>query len=1084
MTFARDWICRGGARDGLLIVASSRGAADDLLRGGLAPGTGAFGVHRVTPSQLVADLATAGLAAGELAPVTGLGARALAARAVADALAGDKLSYFTPVAQYPGFALALTATLRELREFQVKAPELERAGAPTTDLARLKGAYDEALQQYRLVDEPMLWELATEAAREQQHPFVGLPLLLLDLSPRNELQAALLSELVLRSARALATLVAGDETARLLSMRVFGAEVHDLDPEPDAKREASRLERLQRWVFLDPDPGESGQPGDRGPAPVAEADNSVVFVSAPGEGRECVEIARRMQTLAVEGIPFDRMAVLVRDPNAYLALLEEALAHACIPAFFTRGTVRPHPSGRAFLALLGCRAEGLSATRFAEYLSLGQVPMVDDAGAPPVVEVPWVKPEGAQLVFKSAVVQQPVPAPDDGQGPVVEGTLRVPRRWERLLVDAAVVGGRERWKTRLAGLQAELQLQVRVLEDEDPGHRRQLQCRLAGLGNLERFALPVIALLDELPERARWGAWLEQLRELAVRTLRSPAKVLGVLAELDPMSEVGPVGLSEVRRVLEERLAFLRTEPQGKRYGKVLVASIEEAAGRSFDTVFLPGLAEGLFPRHAAEDPLLLDEHRAELETAMPDRQHRVECERLLLRIAVGAAERQVVVSYPTVDTLQGRARVPSFYALDVLRASEGRLPDLEVLRRHAAAGTDSLLGWPAPNDPLLAIDEAEFDVAYLEPLLMKPRDDIRGRARFLLQTNEHLERSLRVRWQRWHPKLSPADGIVDPDPATLQVLQTQRLVNRTYSPTALQSYAACPYRFLLYAIHRLRPRQEAVALQQMDPLTRGSLFHEVQYRLHVTLRKKGLLPVSMDNREQVAALADEVLAQEASRYEEELAPAIPRVWRDEIESIGTDLRGWIHDVAERRDPWVPTFFEFSFGLGQEPGRDPLSRREEAVVVNGYRLRGSIDLVEYNAARQVWRVTDHKTGRAPRERFLVTRHGEVLQPLLYALAAEHHLGGAVETGRLYYCTRRGEYQTREVSLNAENRAKAAQVLETIDGAIAMGLLPAAPREHACEWCDYRSVCGPYEQTRWRRKNKARLEPLITIRSVS
>ena len=45
-----------------------------------------------------------------------------------------------------------------------------------------------------------------------------------------------------------------------------------------------------------------------------------------------------------------------------------------VPAWFDRGTRRPHPAGRAFLALLACAAEGLSASRFAEYLSLGQLP--------------------------------------------------------------------------------------------------------------------------------------------------------------------------------------------------------------------------------------------------------------------------------------------------------------------------------------------------------------------------------------------------------------------------------------------------------------------------------------------------------------------------------------------------------------------------------------------------------------------------------------------------------------------------------------------------------------------------------------
>src|SRR6478752_3810429 len=44
-----------------------------------------------------------------------------------------------------------------------------------------------------------------------------------------------------------------------------------------------------------------------------------------------------------------------------------------VPVHFARGAVRPDPAGRAFCVLLRCAAEGLSAQRFAEYLSLGQV---------------------------------------------------------------------------------------------------------------------------------------------------------------------------------------------------------------------------------------------------------------------------------------------------------------------------------------------------------------------------------------------------------------------------------------------------------------------------------------------------------------------------------------------------------------------------------------------------------------------------------------------------------------------------------------------------------------------------------------
>src|SRR2546428_10800234 len=83
---------------------------------------------------------------------------------------------------------------------------------------------------------------------------------------------------------------------------------------------------------------------------------------------------------------------LLRAPEVYASLLEVALRRAGIPAWFARGTSRPDPSGRAFLALVDCALEGLSARRFAEYLSLGQVPPLDEAGAPPVDRAVWMAP--------------------------------------------------------------------------------------------------------------------------------------------------------------------------------------------------------------------------------------------------------------------------------------------------------------------------------------------------------------------------------------------------------------------------------------------------------------------------------------------------------------------------------------------------------------------------------------------------------------------------------------------------------------------------------------------------------------------
>ena len=84
------------------------------------------------------------------------------------------------------------------------------------------------------------------------------------------------------------------------------------------------------------------------------------------------------------------MAVLLNSAGEYRSHLEEAFARAQVPAYFFKGTSAPDPAGRALLALLACKADGLSAKRFAEYLSLGELPQPEETGT---VESKWVGPE-------------------------------------------------------------------------------------------------------------------------------------------------------------------------------------------------------------------------------------------------------------------------------------------------------------------------------------------------------------------------------------------------------------------------------------------------------------------------------------------------------------------------------------------------------------------------------------------------------------------------------------------------------------------------------------------------------------------
>jgi hypothetical protein len=424
----------------------------------------------------------------------------------------------------------------------------------------------------------------------------------------------------------------------------------------------------------------------------------------------------------------------------------------------------------------------------------------------------------------------------------------------------------------------QLRSQLAEIEDDDEAKGAVVQRNLEDLEAFADYALPLIEALDALPKSATWGEWLDHLGALATRALRQPRRVLSVLSELSPMAPVGPVKLTDVLQVISDLLLEVGVPPPAQRYGAVFVAPVEAARGMSFDAVFVPGLAERLFPRKIVEDPIILDSLRAELKVGLATNEQRLARERLALGIAVGAAERRLHLSYPRLDLQQGRPRVPSFYALETIRAAEGRLPNFGELDRRAEAESAARIGWPAPNDPAGAIDHAEYDLAVLARFLNSDPGQSQGTARYLLTTNSYLGRALRTRWQKWSRHWTPADGLIKSSPASRTAIAKHALGVRSYSPTALQNYQACPYKFFLQAIHRLAPREVPEAIDELDPLQRGSLIHEIQFELFERLRAADLLPISRQNLDRVGTMLYHVIEQVARQFYADLAPAIDRV--------------------------------------------------------------------------------------------------------------------------------------------------------------------------------------------------------------
>ena len=301
------------------------------------------------------------------APGSEAGTEALAARVVFDAAAAGDLTYFGPVASMPGFPKALARTLHELRLAGVSPVQMAASGVAAADIGGLLARMEAELERAGVDDRAALFHVATEACTEttsttsttSSSRVSEQSLVLLDVAVNSRAERDFLAALVARSADTLVTVPDGDQ--RTLDAFAAGENVRL----PDAAAASSDLSHLRQYVFTNVEP------------PVRQPAGDVRLFSAPGEGREAIEMVRRVLDEASRGTPFDEMAILLRAPRQYLGLLEHACARAGVPVYFDRGTRRPDPAGRAFVALLSSAVEGLSAKRFDEYLSLGQVPRVD-----------------------------------------------------------------------------------------------------------------------------------------------------------------------------------------------------------------------------------------------------------------------------------------------------------------------------------------------------------------------------------------------------------------------------------------------------------------------------------------------------------------------------------------------------------------------------------------------------------------------------------------------------------------------------------------------------------------------------------
>jgi ATP-dependent helicase/DNAse subunit B len=805
----------------------------------------------------------------------------------------------------------------------------------------------------------------------------------------------------------------GEVGARPAARAAFGPLFAQLDERP------AGLRHLERQLFR---PVRAVE--------VAEDAEGVSFIEAPGPLGEARLVARRVKTLLLEGVPADDVLVTMRDLGPSADLLSEVFAEYGVPVDVEgcEPLIR-----RAAVGVL------LRALRLPE----------DDwpfAGVTALLRNTYFRPCWAEL---NGCPEMPQHA---------EALLRLlgePRGGEAYL--AAV----ERWAER----------QQPGLEDEqaEESRRRRTHELAQTCGPfLRRF----FEAWDGAPGRALLAehvAWVQRFaRDLGVESAAMEDSAdRGALACLwDEMGRwQAREGGTLERRTFQRRLTAMASAVGLPRSAagpdRVRVRSAPSAQYIEAGHVFVLGLGERGFPRLGGTPTLLDESERQQLRAGgleLPGAAGQLADEMLLFYRVMTRARRQLLLSYPAVDE-RGQELLPGSFLMAVHECFRPGAVPVER-RRMLIEGYDR-------DVPLSA---AEYRVRVARSFaacgFALPDGDLWAN---LTDAANLAQRRFRDR------EFSPYDGMFRDANVIAEV---GRLFGpeRVFSPTALEDYVACPFRFFLRHVLYLEPMEEPA--EEIELTRRGQAFHRALARLHRKLREAG---VDQPGAEVEAAVLREVAAAVEEDVRRAPSPASQELWRLEGQRLlrlaGRYGRHWQKFVEPWRERGVlprPSLFEVEFGPAaeSEQANGPLVIRDGDVEV---RVSGRIDRVdtsELEGGVGFW-VVDYKTGRSGHYTSPDLAQFRRLQLTLYALATEEVLlagQNARPLGLAYWLVNESgpkvALPARNQTLWLEELGRWRAVREqlqawvlTLAGHIRRGAFALRPRsEDCCLACDFSQVC--------------------------
>jgi CRISPR/Cas system-associated exonuclease Cas4 (RecB family) len=528
--------------------------------------------------------------------------------------------------------------------------------------------------------------------------------------------------------------------------------------------------------------------------------------------------------------------------------------------------------------------------------------------------------------------------------------------------------------------------------------------------------------------------------------------------------------------------------------GRVRVVSAPSARSITAPHLYIAGMSEQSFPQprlnsspaHFARegevpaDPFATFDGSAGASPSQVTPPTPTQDEMLLFYEVLSRAQRSLTITYPAMDD-KAQELPPSPYIIElqrIFRGSERAVPRTKPQLSPVPRDTSlySVVDWRTAA--VSRAVEPECDRRLLTGLLQ--HSDTRS-------VGQAIDAGIRAVHARARGEaFGPYEGLLS-SPAIAARLARRFGKQHTWSPSQLETYASCPYKFFLESVLKLEPLGDLVL--ETDFARRGSLLHQVLATFH---RKYDASTPDQwramwnDDSRFASELQATLEAAVGSMPREGIEAALVELDRRQIDKWTGLYRGQ-HEKYDKAwstfdEPPQPAFFELRFGRkhpGEAGHEDPHSKDDAFPLdIGGEKINiaGRIDRIDVGrvAGQTVFNVIDYKSGKRPTLTADKIESGERLQPALYVMAAQALLFEGDDASPMwagYWSMQGGVNTDKRYSLHCsvkdgtpsdtweKLRPKVVARIAEIVRAARNGNFPVASCDPNCtSMCEYKTVC--------------------------